>query len=456
MSKAAPTDSGIGAVLQDEQISWAVRRVIFLLTLVSILNFVDRQIINILAESIKKDLALSDSQIGLLTGLAFAVFYALLSLPAARLADRYNRPILLGAAVTVWSGFTALSGVAQNFTQLALARMGVGIGESACAPTAHSLISDYVPASKRTSALAMFSMGVPLGSMLGMVLGGIVVDHWGWRTALLMVGLPGLAVGLAVMFFAPEPRRTLASAAAATAKLPRVPLLVVMKLLLAKRSAWMIMASQALASMVQLGSYAWIASFFRRSEPEQLQRWADGISAFTGLSLGPVAIIGIVYGVATGLMAATGMYLSGRIADARTSRDVSVLLWLPAWAKMSGIVFTAGTLFSGDLGIALACATAHSFVLGFTLPPGYASVLGLVDSKSRATVTALFMIVTTFIGLGFGPLMVGVLSDFFNKGLGMGESEGLRYGMVTLALFIIPSSLLLLRATRYYPADFVK
>ena len=453
MSKAANSDASIGAILQDEQVSWAVRRVILLLTLVSILNFVDRQIINILAESIKKDLSLSDTQLGLLTGIAFAVFYALLSLPAARLADRYNRPILLGAAVTVWSGFTALSGMAQNFTQLAIARMGVGIGESACAPTAHSLIADYVPAAKRTSALAMFAMGVPLGSMLGMVLGGIVVDHWGWRTALLMVGLPGLVVGLMVMLFAPEPRRTMARPEAST-KPTKVPLRDVAKLLVVKRSALLIMGSQALSSMVQLGSYAWIASFFKRSQPEQLQHWADGISAFFHINLGPTAVIGIAYGVATGIMAALGMYFAGRIADARTSRDINVLLWLPAWAKLSGIVFTVGILFSGDLGISLACSAAHAFVLGFTLPPGYASVLGLVDAKSRATLTALFMIVTTFIGLGLGPLLVGLLSDFFN-GLGYGEAEGLRYAMTALALFIIPSSALLLRARRHYPKDYV-
>ncbi len=452
MSTAASPGPDLRTPLQDEQVSAHIRRVIVLLTMVSILNFVDRQIINILAESIKKDLQLTDTHIGLLTGLAFAFFYALLSLPAARLADRYNRPILLGSAVVMWSGFTALCGVAQNFTQLALARMGVGIGESACSPTAHSLIADYVPPNKRTSALATFQMGVPLGSMLGMVLGGIVVDHYGWRAALLIVGLPGILVGIAVMAFAPEPRKQ-SPGFASGVKSATLPLLQVLKSLWAKRSARLMLPAAALSSMVQLGSYAFVASFFLRTHSEQLQNWADGVSML-GVTLGPIAMIGILYGIITGIMAAVGMYMSGWVADARTARDVNVLLWLPAWAKMIGIFFTAGTMFIPDLGLALACTAGHAFVMGFTLPPSSASIIGLADAKSRATAVAVFMIFTTFIGLGFGPLVIGLLSDFFNEGLGMGQMEGLRYAMVALALLIIPSSLLLLRAQRYYPSDF--
>jgi MFS family permease len=167
-----------------------------LLLLIYILNFVDRSVINILAEPIKNDLGLLDWHIGLMSGLAFAVFYTFLGLPIAQLAEKYNRPLIISIALGVWSAFTALSGFAQNFTQLVLARIGVGIGEAGCTPPAHSLISDYVPRERRASALAFYSMGIPLGGLVGMAVGGMVADAYGWRAAFLVCGLPGVIVAL--------------------------------------------------------------------------------------------------------------------------------------------------------------------------------------------------------------------------------------------------------------------
>jgi predicted MFS family arabinose efflux permease len=173
--------------------SLAFRRyAVALLLVIFILNFFDRQVINILAEQIRRELHLADWQIGMMTGFAFALCHALFGLPLAHLADRYNRPFLLGGAVAVWSGFTALCGVAQTFGHLLIGRIGVGGGEAGCTPIAQSLICDYVPREKRASALSIYHMGVPLGSLLGLAVGGLLADAYGWRTAFLLAGAPGI------------------------------------------------------------------------------------------------------------------------------------------------------------------------------------------------------------------------------------------------------------------------
>ena len=166
------------------------RYAMFLLLGIYIVNFLDRAVVNILAEPIKNDLGLADWQLGLMSGLAFAIFYTVLGIPIARMAERKNRPIIIGTAVAVWSGFTALSGMAQNFAQLVLFRIGVGVGEAGCTPPAHSLIADYVPKEKRASALAFYSMGTPLGGLLGLVMGGLIADAYGWRVAFFVAGAP--------------------------------------------------------------------------------------------------------------------------------------------------------------------------------------------------------------------------------------------------------------------------
>ena len=176
------------------------RYAMFLLLGIYIVNFLDRAVVNILAEPIKNDLGLADWQLGLMSGLAFAIFYTVLGIPIARLAERKNRPIIIGTAVAVWSGFTALSGMAQNFAQLVLFRIGVGVGEAGCTPPAHSLIADYVPKEKRASALAFYSMGTPLGGLLGLVMGGLIADAYGWRVAFFVAGAPGILFALLCWF----------------------------------------------------------------------------------------------------------------------------------------------------------------------------------------------------------------------------------------------------------------
>ena len=185
--------SGIGSPPSDSAAAHT-RTMLWILLVVYIFNFLDRQIVNILAEPIKRDLHLTDTELGLLAGPAFAVFYALLGIPIARYADKdgTNRVRLIALALAIWSAMTAVCGLAQNFVQLLFARIGVGVGEAGCTPAAHSLISDSVAPEKRSSAIAFYGLGVPIGSLLGLVIGGIVNDLHGWRVALMLVGAPGL------------------------------------------------------------------------------------------------------------------------------------------------------------------------------------------------------------------------------------------------------------------------
>ena len=198
-----------GAILpSSDSVSAQTRTMLWVLLIVYIFNFLDRQIVNILAEPIKADLGLTDTELGLLAGPAFAVFYALLGIPIARYADKEgtNRIRLISLALAIWSAMTAVCGLAQNFVQLLFARIGVGIGEAGCTPAAHSLITDSVAPEKRSSAIAFYGMGVPIGSLLGLIIGGIVNDLYGWRIALMLVGLPGLLLALVVLFALREPR----------------------------------------------------------------------------------------------------------------------------------------------------------------------------------------------------------------------------------------------------------
>ena len=188
------------------------RYAMFLLLGIYIVNFLDRSVVNILAEPIKQELHLADWQLGMMSGLAFALFYTVLGIPIARLAERSNRPIIIGTATAVWSGFTMLSGTASSFIQLIAYRIGVGVGEAGCTPPAHSLIADYVPKERRASALAFYSMGTPLGGLLGLVMGGLVADAYGWRAAFLVAGLPGIVFALLTWFTLKEPRKAAISA----------------------------------------------------------------------------------------------------------------------------------------------------------------------------------------------------------------------------------------------------
>lgn len=282
------------------------RTMLWILLIVYIFNFLDRQIVNILAEPIKADLGLTDTELGLLAGPAFAVFYALLGIPIARYADKdgTNRVRLIALALAIWSAMTAVCGLAQNFVQLLFARIGVGVGEAGCTPAAHSLISDSVAPEKRSSAIAFYGLGVPIGSLLGLIIGGIVNDLYGWRIALMLVGAPGLALALVVLFVMREPRHSRTAEAVATAAAAtRLSTGEAMREIFASRAFIYILIASSVVAFLGYGKALWTISFFIRSH---------------GLS---TTEAGLSMAVVLGLAGVFGTWLGGKMADRFGARD---------------------------------------------------------------------------------------------------------------------------------------
>ncbi|WP_332819303.1 spinster family MFS transporter [Sphingopyxis sp.] len=407
------------AVPSSDGVSAQTRTMLWILLIVYIFNFLDRQIVNILAEPIKADLGLSDTQLGLLAGPAFAVFYALLGIPIARYADKdgTNRVRLIALALAIWSAMTAVCGLAQNFVQLLFARIGVGVGEAGCTPAAHSLISDSVPVAKRSSAIAFYGLGVPIGSLLGLIIGGIVNDLYGWRVALMLVGAPGLLLALIVLFVMREPRHSRTAEAVATAS-AAVPLSMreAMREIFTSRAYIYILIAASFTAFLGYGKGLWTISFFIRSH---------GLSTTqAGLSLAAVL----------GLAAAFGTWLGGKMADKFGARDKRHILTFPAF----GMAIVAPVLFLGyymeNWIVAMALLVVPSIVNNAYYGPAYGCVQGLVQPRARAVAASIMLFGQNLIGLGLGPFLFGVLSDALQPVAGQESVRWVLYGAAWLGL----------------------
>jgi MFS family permease len=392
-----------------------------LLLLIYVLNFVDRSVVNILAEPIKNDLGLADWHIGLMSGLAFAIFYTFLGLPIAQIAERHNRPLIISASLAVWSAFTALSGMAQNFTHLVLARIGVGIGEAGCTPPAHSLITDYVPKERRASALAFYSMGIPLGSLLGMAVGGIVADAYGWRVAFFVCGLPGLAVALLAALTLVETRP---KEARKKASLSFDDFKVVFAVLSAKRTFWLVAFAASIKAFIGYGQALFIASFFLRNHPEQIAQLA------ASQDLGPVGFTGTTLGLVGGIAGAVGALLGGVIADRFGARDLRAYVSVPAIAALVTIPIFVFAITTDNAIVGFAVLGFNAILGSLWYGPVYATAQSIVPPHMRATAAAILLFVINLIGLGLGPLAIGALSDVFAKVWEFGSAEGVRWALI--------------------------
>ncbi|MGB5324655.1 MAG: MFS transporter, partial [Pseudomonadales bacterium] len=295
----------------------AARIALAMLTIAYALNFIDRQILVILQESIKVDMGLSDVQLGLLSGFSFALVYITAGIPIAYWADRGNRRNIIALAVAVWSGMTALSGLAANYTQLLLARIGVGIGEAGGSPPAHAIISDYYPPHKRGGALAIYSMGLHFGILLGFLFGGLISEMFGWRMAFMAVGLPGVLFALVFYFVVQEPERGRWETASQAAYKPT--LRETMQLLKSYRSFWYIAAGTGFTAFVGYGNGNFAPSFLIRSH---------------GFSVGEVGVILAFFGGGAGMI---GALLGGFLADKLGTRDKRWYVWLPACASLLAV-----------------------------------------------------------------------------------------------------------------------
>lgn len=395
--------------------------VLVLLTAVTVMNFVDRQLIGILSPAIKADLQLSDTQLGLLKGIVFALFYRLLGVPIARLADRWNRISIVSLSLLTWSGFTALSGMAGNFTQLALARIGVGIGEAGGTAPIHSVISDYFPKQKRAMALAIIGMGVPLGAGLSFLLGGWLLQTYGWRTAFVAMGIPGIALALVVRLVVREPLRGAQDfdppgRAEGRAAKTAMSVADAFRHLIAIPSWRAIVVGAAAATFSSAATGAWIVDLFARAHP--------------AVSLNLVLI---VLGLSVGVGFTIGTFLGGWLVDRLSVRNKAAYGLVPAIGLAINVPATLLWIWLDAPYLALAVQAIGASTVGVYFGPSFALVQSLAPLGIRATSTALFFLVANLFGLGLGPTLVGALSEFASPLYG--EVDALRIGltMVTLA-----------------------
>ncbi|HYF88053.1 MFS transporter [Azospirillum sp.] len=402
------------------------RHALLVLMLSCALNFLDRQVVNILAEPIKQEFSLSDTQLGILTGLAFAAFHATLTLPMAWLADRGNRVLVIAASVAVWSIATVASGMTSGFGQLLVARMFVGVGEAGGIAPAHSLIADYVSKRKRATAIAFFSVGIPLGGLLGLALGGLVMDAYGWRTAFIVAGVPGLILAPLMVLTLRDPKR---SGSAVITNEPPIPFTEALREIFSKKAFLLVAAGGASMMFVNFGQSAFIASFFFRAHGEALKSMATDLGGLLGMALGAAAFLGLALGLARGLTGVLGVIAGGWITDRIDGDGYRAYATLPAIAALIRIpVFTLALLISDAVG-ALTLLAVHFLISGIGSIGGFTAVQGLVRPRARATAAAIYGLGVNLIGLGLGPLFVGLTSDALATS-GLGTIEGLRWALV--------------------------
>ncbi len=395
------------------------RYVLGLLFTVYVVNFVDRQIMTILVEPIRAEFGFSDAQLGVLTGLAFALLYATLGIPIARYADRHSRVRVISLAIFVWSLFTALTGLARTYLHFLLARIAVGIGEAGCSPPAYSLISDYFPPERRATALSTYSMGIFGGVFVGYLLGGNVAESLGWRAAFFIVGVPGLAVALLVRLTLREPPRGFSDPEPAPPGDPP-PIGRALAALWSKRSFRHLSIAAALHAFVGYGVGGFLPAFLIRSHGmtvSEVGNWLALISAGGGL---------------------VGTYLGGAVSDrlAKARGDARYYMWVPGLSTLVSVPL-ALLVYLLPVKLAVLLLMIPTGLLGaMYLGPTFAMTQGLVGTRERALAGAILLFIINLIGLGGGPWITGVLSDAVRAALAAGgadavtaKAQGLRYAL---------------------------
>lgn len=397
----------------------ARRYALGLLVVVYTFNFIDRQILAILLEPIQAEFGVGDTVLGFLAGTAFALFYATLGIPISLLADRWNRRNLIAVSLALWSGMTALSGVAANIVQLALARIGVGIGEAGCSPAAHSMIADYYPPEQRSSAMGIYTLGISAGIMIAFLTGGWVAENIGWRAAFLIVGLPGVALAVLFRLTVSEPPRGMSEARDDSAERPGI--LDVARFLLARRSFLFLSLGAGTASFA---GYA-VANFF----PLFLAR-SHGMSPAT---------IGVYLGLVLGIAGGLGFAGGGWMADRLARRSQRFALLGVAAAMLVSAAINAPVLLAAERSTVLALFGIAVITSNVYLATTFAQVQGLVDLRMRGVASALMLFILNIVGLGLGPQTAGILSDLLRETAG---AESMRYALLAITSVAYPASAL--------------
>ncbi len=402
--------------------------VLAMLLLVYIFNFLDRQILGILAQPIKADLALTDTQLGALGGFAFALLFSVLGVPLALLADRTSRSWVVTLSLVVWSAFTGLCGLATGFWQLFAFRLGVGVGEAGGVAPSHALISDYFPPEKRARALSIYALGIPFGLAAGAMLGGYIANAVEWRVAFVAVGIAGIAVAPLFKFFVRDVAHRRPTAG-------HPPVAQVFRILAAKRSFWLMALAASSSSLVGYGLAFWIPSILMRSFGFDL--------ITTSQYVGSLLLIG----------GGAGVLLGGWLADRLGRRDRGAYAKLPIIAWLAAVPLFGAALLSPSPAIAWAIFLLPNGLNILWLGPVTTAVQHLVPPAMRATASASFLLINNLIGLGLGSLVMGAMSDAMH--LRFGE-DALRYSAVAALIFYLLAAALMLFAVRPLRRDWVE
>jgi MFS family permease len=419
--------------------------VVWLLFIVYVFNFIDRQILSIVIEPIKVEFGLRDWQLGVLSGIAFAFLYSTLGIPIARVADSKSRVNIIVWSLVIWSSFTAVTGLARGFWHLFLARVGVGIGEAGCSPPAYSLISDYFEPKKRATALSIYSMGVYGGGAIGLLVGGTIAQEYGWRAAFYVVGLPGIALAVLVKLTLREPPRGFSEG---THKIvtPPAPFLQVMTRLWSKRSFRHLSFAAGLHAFVSYGVSAFYGSFFIRTHEMTVAEVGKWLAAL-------VAVGGFV-----------GTYFGGWISDRYYARkaDARYYLWVPAISLVLNVPVGLAVFAFESRALVLWTLVPYIALAAAYLAPSIATTHRLVGLRERAVAGAVLLFVLNLIGLGLGPLFTGALSDylqgyFVQQGVDAKQAtaDGLQWAIRVTVLINAWSALHYFLATKTLNEDIV-
>jgi len=423
--------------------------VLFMLLVVYIFNFIDRQIIGILAVPIQAELALSDTQLSLMGGIAFALFYTVLGIPIAWLADRKNRTWIITIALMIWSAMTALCGLAQNFVQLFLARLGVGVGEAGGVAPSYSLISDYFPSNQRSRALGIYAFAIPIGSALGMLIGGVLTNLIGWRLTFIVVGILGLAIAPLFKLTVKEPKRGRYDST--TSDVTAVPFSSVIQILKTKKSFWFLSFGGASASMMTYGLLFWFPSFLVRSFNAELVTFFSWLPSFMlPTDPSPVLFVSYFYGLILLVGGIAGIWLGAVVSDKLGETDKTIYGRAPAYSFIATIPFFLIGILSNSLIIvffSFMIIQALSFVM---MGPLVSSLQHIVGPNMRATTSAIALFINNLVGIGLGNLLIGILSDFLSAQF---AEEALRYSIASGVIFYLVAAILFLFAAKNLESD---
>lgn len=428
-SAASPGANASGVGTEDYSAAYK-RFVLLMLTIVYAFNFIDRQILVILQEPIKNDMNLSDAQLGLLSGFTFAVIYVTAGIPIAYWADRSNRRNIIAASLTIWSGMTALSGLVGNYSQLLLARVGVGLGEAGGSPPAHSMISDYYPPQRRATALSFYSSGIYVGILLGYAFGGLLAAKYGWRMAFMLVGAPGIALALLLLITVREPVRGRWDSAAANASKPSFR--QTLALLKRRRSFWYVAMGCALTSYVSYGNGNFLPSFLIRNHGME------------------IADVGLVLSLTAGVSGAIGTFGGGYIADRMIVRDRRWYTWVPLAGGLMAFLPYFYVVNGDNTTSILTVLFFVNIVNSLYLGPSIAVSHALVPPRMRAITSAVLFFILNMIGLGLGPFLTGLASDLLAP---ISGENNLRHAMLITACVGSLGIFMFWRASKHLLAD---